>query len=73
MTAISTKYFKVFLYYFVCIHVGPCATYVFGACEGQKKASDPLEVELQTAVSGYVGVRHRIWVLWKRAASVLKQ
>lgn len=39
---------------FMCMNV-LYATGVSGACSGQKKASDPLELELRTAVSHSVG------------------
>ena len=50
----------IFIYfYFVCIDVLPtCMSVlncVLGACTGQKEASDPLELELQTAVNCHVG------------------
>lgn len=35
--------------YFACMHI--CAPCVFSVLGGQKKASDPLELELQTDVS----------------------
>jgi hypothetical protein len=39
--------------------------YVSGAHEDQKRASDPLELELQTVVSHHVGSRNQTWVLWR--------
>lgn len=37
------------------------------AGSGQKGASDPQELQLQTAGRCNAGVRNRIWVLWKRS------
>lgn len=45
-----------FLFYvFACMYV--CALCVFIACRGQKKGSDPLELDLQMAVCCCVGAR----------------
>lgn len=37
-------------------YLSVCALCACGACRGQKRALDPLELELETAVSFYVGV-----------------
>lgn len=47
----------------VCMSV--CQVCVSGACEGQKKASVPLELELHTVVNCYVGTWNQHWGLWK--------
>lgn len=38
---------------------------VLGPCRGQKRASNLLEIELQSAVSHHVGARSQTLVLWK--------
>ena len=46
-----------FIYLYV-VYVSAChmyQVYVFGAFRGQKRVSDPLEMELQTIVSNHVG------------------
>lgn len=48
------------------MHVHLCTTCMPDTCGGQKKASDTLKLELQTAVSYYVGVGNETWVVWKR-------
>jgi hypothetical protein len=35
-----------------------CTSCVFGACRGQKRALDPLELELWIVKCHYAGVRH---------------
>lgn len=47
---------------FVCIYVHIC---VFGACGGQRKALDSLEMLLQTAVSHQVSARSQTQTLYK--------
>ena len=42
----------------VCVNVGMSTTWVPGAHRGQKRALDPLELELQTVMSPSVGVRN---------------
>lgn len=37
------------------LHVGLCIVYMVGTHEGQKMASEPLELELQTGVSQHTG------------------
>jgi len=39
-----------------------------GARGGQRKASDPLGVELHTVVSHHVGAGNRTWLHWKSSA-----
>ena len=49
---------------FACRHA--CATYAQpGACEGQKRASNLLELEIQIVVSHHVGVGNRTQVIWR--------
>ena len=43
-----------------CVPIHHC---VPGALGGQKKASDPLELEGQIIVSHYVGAENRTWLL----------
>lgn len=40
-----------------------CPVCVVIACRSQKPASDPLELEIKTAVSHHVGARNWCWVL----------
>lgn len=53
------SFLKIYLYlcaWVFCLHV--CwALHACSACENQKRAVDPLELELQTVVSLYVGAR----------------
>ena len=42
-----------------------CATCMSGACRGQKRASDPLEVDLQAAVCHHVGAEKQNQLLSK--------
>ena len=53
----------------VCMHewmyICLCATYMPGACRGQKKASDPMQLKLQTAVSCHTGAGSRTQALCK--------
>lgn len=63
---ICKKYFSfvknVFMWVF-CLYVCPCAMCILGACRGQKKVSDPLELELLMVVSCHA--RDFLWVLCK--------
>lgn len=38
-----------------CMHMCPCTPCIPGAHEGQKRVTEPLELELQTAVSHHMG------------------
>lgn len=38
-----------------CLYVCKCTTCKSGTCKGQKRASDPVELELQTVSSHHVG------------------
>jgi hypothetical protein len=42
-----------------------CATFTHDAHRGQKRALDPLDLDLQMVVSQHVGAAHTPWVLWK--------
>lgn len=42
-----------------------CIYHVFGACKGQKRVLETLELELQMVVSCHVPVGKQMWVLWK--------
>lgn len=43
----------------LCLHVSVCASCVPGACGGQKKLLNPLELELQMFVGHCVGPRYQ--------------
>lgn len=65
---LSTFYFLIIISsyvggYFAGIFV--YTTYMACAHEGQKRESDILEPELQTAVNCHVGIRNGTCVLWK--------
>lgn len=45
---------------FICMHVW--APSIHTACSGQKKISDPLELEWKMAVRHHVGTENKIWV-----------
>jgi hypothetical protein len=47
------------------IYVSVLCVCMPGACGGQKRASDPLELELQMVVNCHVSSGNQIWVLWK--------
>lgn len=47
------------------LHLHMCATCMPGAQEGQKRRSDPLELESQVIVSHDVGARNGTGILWK--------
>jgi hypothetical protein len=36
-----------------------------GACRSQKRALDPLEMELQAVINRHVGAETKTWVLWQ--------
>ena len=59
----------IYLFYaygcFACIYVYMCNMCVPGVCGSQKRVSDPLGLEFQTAVNLHVGTENQIWVLWK--------
>ena len=40
------------------LHVCLCIMHMLGSCGGQKKISDPLELESQTVVSCHVGAEN---------------
>ena len=46
-----------------------CATFTHDAHRGQKRALDPLDLDLQMVVSQHVGAAHTPWVLWKGSQS----
>lgn len=46
-----------------------CAMCVPGACRGQKRVSDPLELELQMVVSHNAGAGNRPWNFWYSSQS----
>lgn len=48
---------------FVCVCV--CATFTHDAHRGQKRALDPLDLDLQMVVSHHVHAANLLWVLWK--------
>lgn len=50
---------------FICVCMCLYTTCVLGAYGGQKKASDPLELELQMKKSYHVGCGNLTWVLYK--------
>jgi hypothetical protein len=52
------------VYFHMCVCVCVCVC-VCGAHTSQKRASDPLEPELEMVVSYCVGSRNHTWVLWK--------
>jgi hypothetical protein len=45
-----------------CLHVCLCTTCMPCACRGQKRASDPLEVELKTVGRHHVGAGNQTWL-----------
>ena len=54
-----------YAYIFLFLHVCLCTVYMPGACRGQKRASDPLELELQIVVSSQGEAGNWPWVLCK--------
>lgn len=52
----------------VCLSVCLCTVLVPGAQEGQKRVSDPLELDLQKVVNHHVSAGKQTWVLWKSSA-----
>lgn len=53
-----------FLHVVLWPHICICTTCMPGVLGGQKRALDPLQLELQTAVSHNVGAGNKIWILW---------
>lgn len=52
------------LFSFICVYcVRVYTTYVPGAPRGQKRASNPLELELWVVVNHYVGAGNQTWVI----------
>lgn len=49
----------------LCLCACLCTTFMSGASRGQKRTSDPLELELQIPVNCHVGARNRTWVFCK--------
>ena len=47
----------------ICVHICLCTSCVFGACGGQKRALDALELELQMVVSHHMGAGNQTQVL----------
>lgn len=51
----------------LCLHVCLCTTFMSGALRVHRKASDPLERELQVVVNHHVSSGTRTWVLCKKS------
>lgn len=49
------KISSLFFYIYKCLHICMCTTWRPGAQDVQKKASDPLDLELQMIVNSYLG------------------
>lgn len=49
------------------LHIHMCFTSVPGASEGQKRALDPVKLELQMVLRHHVGTGHQVWVLRKNS------
>ena len=47
-----------------------CAVCMLGACRGQKRTSDPLELDLGNVVSTHVGAGNQIQVLCTEASAL---
>lgn len=64
--------FKLTLFYVhdVFLHVYPCITCTPVACMAQKVALDPLELELQMAMSHYVGAENKSGISGRVAGAV---
>lgn len=54
------KFFGLFMYMNILLHVCMCITCLPGACEGQKRVSDTLELEFQRVVGLHVGSGYKI-------------
>ena len=55
----------------LCLHVCIYMCICLVTHRGQKRALEPLELELQMVVSCYVGARNQTWVLCKNNKHVL--
>jgi hypothetical protein len=53
-----------------CLHVCLCPTCMAGVCEGQKRALDPLKLELQMLVNHYVGAGNQTTSSARAASAV---
>lgn len=58
-------YYSFALWYMYFAHVSLCITCAHGAHGGQKRAQDPLELQLQRLESHHVHARNQFLVLWK--------
>jgi hypothetical protein len=49
----------------LCLYTWLCTLWVPGALKGQKRASYPMGLALQTLVGHYVGAGNQTWIFWK--------
>lgn len=63
----SKYYFskKLFIYFLFCLWKCLCTISMVGAFRSQKRALEPLGLELQISVSPEVDGGNRTWILWK--------
>jgi hypothetical protein len=64
-----SRCFKRCYHFGVCVCLSVCAAYVYSTHGGQKRASDPLELELQTIVNHTVDAGNLTQVLSKNSES----